>query len=238
LDGVDCVLDGLDNVYTRYLINETCVKNGIPYIYAAAIGIEGYLSCFNHPETPCFSCIFPNLDDRNIPTCETRGVLGATTGIIGAMEAMETVKLLAGFGEVLKGILLVCDFYDMTSTRIEIVKNPECEVCGKAELPKKVETTERLVWLCGQNTVNINPTQPFDINFNEVHNQLGKKFKILLKSSLAVVFKHNSAEVSLFKGGRMLIKHVNTEEEALKIYRSVTKQLEIKNNQKHYYNLW
>jgi hypothetical protein len=121
----------------------------------------------------------------------------------------------------------------MTSTRIEIVKNPECEVCGKAELPIRVETTERLVWLCGQNTVNINPTQPFDISFSEVQNQIGKKFKMLLKSSLAVVFKYNSAEVSLFKGGRMLIKNINTEEEALKIYRSVTEQLGIKNNQKH-----
>lgn len=96
LDGVDCVVDGLDNMRTRYLINRVCVKKSIPYVYAAAIGIEGYLSVFNPPETPCLACIFPNLNDNSLPTCETRGVLGATTGIIGTMEAMETIKILAG----------------------------------------------------------------------------------------------------------------------------------------------
>lgn len=114
LDGVDCVVDGLDNMRTRYLLNRVCVKRKIPYIYAAAIGIEGYLSVFTLPETPCLACIFPSLDDRYLPTCETRGVLGATTGIIGTMEAMETIKLLAEFGNTLKNILLICDFYALS----------------------------------------------------------------------------------------------------------------------------
>ncbi len=225
LDGVDCVVDGLDNMHTRYLINRVCAERGIPYVYAAAIGIEGYLSVFNSPETPCLRCVFPDLDDRHLQTCETRGVLGATTGIIGTMEAMEAIKLLAEIGNTLKNILLICDFYDMTIAKVDVFKNPECSVCGEAKGKKGVEVAERLVWLCGQNTVNVNPRKPLTLNIDHVYSRLSERFKVLLKSSFVVVFKHNDSEVSLFAGGRTLIKNVNSEKEALNIYKSVMKHL-------------
>lgn len=226
IEGVDCVVDGLDNMRTRYLLNNVCVNMEIPYVYAAAIGIEGYLSVFAPPETPCLACNFPNLDDRYLLTCETRGVLGATAGIIGTMEAMEVIKILAGIGNTLKNTLLVCDFYDMYIAKIEIFKNPRCPVCGEAKA-KGIEVTERLVWLCGQNTVNVNPRKPLTLSADDVYNRLSERFKVLLKSSFVVVFKHNHVEISLFKGGRMLIKNVNSEEEALDIYKSIMKHLKI-----------
>lgn len=148
LDGVGCVIDGLDNMRTRYLLNKVCVEKEIPYIYASAIGIKGYLSVFNSPETPCLTCVFPDLDDRYLLTCETRGVLGATTGIIGIMEAMEATKILAGIGNTLKNTLLICDFYDMYIAKVDIFKNPKCPVRGEAKAEKGAEVTERLVWLC------------------------------------------------------------------------------------------
>ncbi len=223
---MDCVVDGLDNIRTRHLINRVCVNKKVPYVYGAAIGIEGYLSVFNSPETPCLTCVFPSLDDRSLPTCETRGVLGATTGIIGTMEAMEAIKVLAGIGDTLKNTLLVCDFYDMYMAKVDIFKNPKCPVCGEAKPEKGVEVTEQLVWLCGQNTVNVNPRKPLRLSINDVCNRLSKRFKVLLKSSLIVVFKHNDAEVSLFKGGRALIKNVKSEKDALGVYKSIMKHLE------------
>jgi len=224
LADVDCVVDGLDNMRTRYVVNKACVEKRIPYVYAAAIGIEGYISVFNPPETPCLACVFPNLDDRYLPTCETRGVLGATTGIIGTMEAMEAIKILAGIGKPLKNKLLICDFNDMYLTKIDISKNPKCPICG--ETKEKVEVkAERMVWLCGQNTVNVNPRKPLTLTINEMYNRLREHFKILLKSSLVVVLKHDDAEVSIFKGGRMLIKNVRSEEEALKVYEAVMNRL-------------
>ncbi|UCE29490.1 MAG: HesA/MoeB/ThiF family protein [Candidatus Bathyarchaeota archaeon] len=224
LEGVDCVVDGLDNVYTRYLVNKVCVEKRIPYIYAAAIGIEGYLSVFSLPETPCLACIFPNLNDSHLPTCETRGVLGATTGVIGTMEAMETIKLLTGIGNTLKNTLLILDFYDVTIAKIVISKNPECPVCGKGEKRNAIRA-EQFVWLCGQKTVNVNPRKPLKLSVNEIHSRLRKRFEVLLKSSLVVVLKHKDAEVSLFKGGRTLIKNVESEQEALDIYESIAKHL-------------
>jgi adenylyltransferase/sulfurtransferase len=226
--GMDCVVDGLDNMRTRYLINRTCAKHQIPYVFGAAIGIEGNLSVFAPPETPCLECILPGLDDSQLPTCQTRGVLGATTGIIGTMQAMESVKLLAGIGETLKGKLMVCDFRDMYFTTINIFKRPDCRVC-RGEIVKPSVVKERLVWLCGQKTANINPPQPIDMELDEIHSRLKRHFKVLIKSSLVIVFEYDGGvEVSLFKPGRMLIKNVEDEEDALKVYKDIINKLGVK----------
>ncbi len=226
--GMDCVVDGLDNMRTRYLINRVCAKHQIPYVFGAAIGIEGNLSVFASPETPCLECLLPGLDDSQLPTCQTRGVLGATTGIIGTMQAMETVKLLAGIGENLKGKLMVCDFRDMYFAKIDIFKRPDCLTCqGEIVKPRAVKT--RLVWLCGQKTANINPPRPLDMELDEIHDRLKRHFKILMKSSLVIVFEYGGkVEISLFKPGRMLIKNVENEETALEVYKDIINKLEVK----------
>jgi len=226
--GMDCVVDGLDNMRTRYLINRTCAKHQIPYVFGAAIGIEGNLSVFAPPETPCLECILPELDDSQLPTCQTRGVLGTTTGIIGTMQAMESVKLLAGIGEPLKGKLMVCDFRDMYFTKINIFKRPDCPAC-QGKIAKPLTGKERLVWLCGRKTVNINSPKPIDLEFEEIHEKLKPHFKMLMKSSLVIVFEYDGGvEVSLFKPGRMLIKNVEDEEKALKIYQDIITKLGMK----------
>jgi adenylyltransferase/sulfurtransferase len=140
------------------------------------------------------------------------------------MQAMETIKLLAGIGDSLKGKLMVCDFRDMFFTTIEIFKRPECPVCqGK---PKRlVEDGNRLAWLCGRNTVNVNPPKPIEVSLNELYERLRRYFRIIIKSSLVIVFEYNSFEVSLFNQGRMLIKNVKDEDSALKVYRKVMEKL-------------
>jgi len=225
--GMDCVVDGLDNMRTRYLLNRACVKYKIPYVFGGAIGIEGNLSVFHSPETPCLECVLPNLDDRYLPTCDVRGVLGATTGIIGTMQAMETIKLLTGIGEPLEGKLMVCDFRDMYFAVIDIFKKPDCPVC-QGEV-KPIEEKERLVWLCGRNTVNVNPQKPISMNLNKVYETLKRHFEIIVKSSLVIVFKYNGGiEVSLFNQGRMLIKNVEDEKYALEVYNDVLGKLALK----------
>jgi adenylyltransferase/sulfurtransferase len=224
---VDCIVDGLDNMRTRYIVNRASVKHKVPYVFGAAIGIEGNLSVFAPPETPCLECVMPNLDDRYLPTCEVRGVLGATAGIIGTMQAMETIKLLAGIEETLKGKLMICDFRDMYFATIDIAKRPNCQVCqGKTEKPSEV--VERLAWLCGSNTVNVNPPKPISFKLDDAYEVLKRDFEVLVRSSFAVVFKYTrGVEVSLFSGGRMLIKNVKDEESALNVYTEVIEKLGI-----------
>ena len=223
---VDCVVDGLDNMRTRYLVNRACVKNRIPYVFGAAIGMEGNLSVFSSPETPCLECVLPGLDDRRLPTCDTRGVLGATTGIIGSMQAMEAIKLLADIHGSLKGKLMVCDFRDMYFTTIDIFKTKNCPVCGAKPSEKPAEAAERLAVVCGSNTFNINPSKPVKTNFNRVHAKLKNRFKILLQSSFVIVFKYDKGvEVSLFDGGRLLIKNVKDQKSALRVRNAVFRAL-------------
>jgi molybdopterin/thiamine biosynthesis adenylyltransferase len=223
LTGVDCVVDGLDNMVTRYLVNRASVKLGIPYIFGAAIGIEGNLSVFAPPKTGCLECLMPHLSDSDLLTCNTRGVMGATTGIIGALEAMETIKLLAGIGSTLKGKLLVCDFSDMDFTIIDISKSTRCPVCHGDVA--SIAGGERLVWLCGKETANINPEKPLKLNLDEIYPQISNKFKVRLKSRLALMFDYKGCEVSLFNGGRMLIKGVVDEKTALATYREILKKI-------------
>ena len=219
LEGVDCIVDGLDNMGTRYLVNRASAKRSIPYVFGAAIGIEGNLSVFAPPKTGCLECLMPNLSDSDLLTCNTRGVLGATTGVIGALQALETIKLLAGVGSTLKNKLMVCDFSDMDFTTIDISKSNRCPVChGNVA---SMADGERLVWLCGKDTANINPEKPLKLNLDEVHLQVSKQFKVRLKSRLALMFDYEGYEVSIFNGGRMLIKGVKDERTALIVYREI-----------------
>jgi len=129
LVGMDVVVDGLDNMAPRYLINHACVKLRIPYIFGAAIGMEGNLSVFNPPDTPCLECVIPNLSDSHMHRCDTRGVVGATPGIIGSMQALEAIKVLTGAGIPLKSKLMICDFTDMSFTTVDLAKRPNCPAC-------------------------------------------------------------------------------------------------------------
>ena len=225
LAGVDLVVDGLDNMFTRYLLNRMCVKLGIPYVFGAAIGIEGNLSVFAPPETGCLECLLPNMSDNDLLTCDTRGVVGATPGIIGAMQAMEAIKVLTGMGSPLKGKLMVCDFNDMSFTTVDTSKAANCPVCHGTLKP--LERREKLVWLCGQNTANINPDKPLTLNLDEVYATVRQQFKVRLKSHLAIIFDYATMEVSLFNGGRMLIKNVPNEKAALKAYKEILKKLNV-----------
>ena len=223
LSGMDCVVDGLDNMRTRYLINRACVKLEIPYVFGAAVGIEGDLSVFASPETPCLECVFPNVDDSSLLSCDVRGVIGATPGIIGTMQAMETVKVLTGMGSPLKGKLLICDFSDMYFTTVDVFRRSSCRACqGSRGFPK---ASEKLVWLCGSNTANVNPEKPLKLVINEVYESIKQRFKVRVKSQLAIIFEYKSFEISLFSGGRMLIKNVKDEKSALKVYQEVIENL-------------
>jgi adenylyltransferase/sulfurtransferase len=225
VSGVDLVVDGLDNMATRYLINRACVKLKVPYVFGAAIGIEGNLSVFSPPDTPCLECVLPNLSDNELLKCDTRGVLGVTPGIIGAMQAAEAIKVLTGIGTPLKSKLMICDFNDMSFTTIDIAKRANCPAC-KGTLP--AELRERLVWLCGRNTANINPEKSLKLNLNQVCEVVQQRgFHVRVMSQLALMFDYKGLEVSLFNGGRMLIKNVKDETSALKAYREILSTLNI-----------
>jgi len=119
------IVDCMDNFPTRYLLNECAARKGIPFVHGSIWGLEGKLTFIQVPETPCFQCIFPAPPERVVFP-----VMGATPGVIGCLQAMETVKHLTGVGENLKGRMLLWDGQEMEFVVCTVARNPSCPVCG------------------------------------------------------------------------------------------------------------
>ncbi|HUK51182.1 MAG TPA: HesA/MoeB/ThiF family protein [Terriglobales bacterium] len=223
LKGSDCVVDGLDNMQTRYLVNRCCVEQRIPLVFGGAIGMEGNVAVLRSPETPCLQCILPGLDDTTLPTCDTRGVLGATTGIVGAIQAIEAIKVLANIEPHSKGKLMIFDFAQSEFRTIPLRVRPDCEVC---QIKKPVIAyPAKLAFLCGSNTANVNPEKPLHLDLHALGKSFARDHKVLLSTSMVLVFDYQGHEVSLFSKGRMLIKNVEDEKEAFEVSRDIVNML-------------
>jgi len=128
----DVVVDGTDNFPTRYLTNDACVLLGKPNVYGSIFRFEGQISVFDARHGPCYRCLFREPPPPGmVPSCAEGGVLGVLPGIIGAMQALETIKLIIGRGEALIGRLLLFDALTLEWRTLKLRKNPECPVCGE-----------------------------------------------------------------------------------------------------------
>ncbi len=127
----DVVVDASDNFQARYLANDACVLSGKPLVHGSVFRFEGQASVFNAPHGPCYRCLYPQPPPREIvPDCADGGVMGVVPGIIGMLQATETIKLLAGIGNPLIGRLLVFDALKMIFREVAFAKNPACPACG------------------------------------------------------------------------------------------------------------
>ena len=132
LAGWDAVVDGSDNFPTRYLVNDACVLLGIPCVYGAVFRYEGQASVFGSPGGPCYRCLFRDPPPAElVPGCEEAGVLGVLPGIVGTIQATETLKLLLGTGRSLVGRLLLIDAGAMEFREVEVRRDPDCPLCGE-----------------------------------------------------------------------------------------------------------
>lgn len=134
IDGMTVVLDGCDNFETRYVVNEACVAAGVPLISGAISQWEGQVSVFDPAsDAPCYACLFAQAPaDGLAPRCAEAGVLGALPGVVGSMMAVETVKLITGAGEPLRGKLAIYDALYAQNRVISVKRRPDCAVCGQA----------------------------------------------------------------------------------------------------------
>src|ERR1700757_3296949 len=127
----DIIVDGTDNFPTRFLVNDACVLLGKPNVYGSIFRFEGQVTVFGMPEGPCYRCLYPEPPPPGlVPSCAEGGVLGVLPGIVGSIQAMETVKLILGIGEPLVGRLLLYDALAMRFREMKVRKNRNCPVCG------------------------------------------------------------------------------------------------------------
>ncbi len=127
----DVVTDGSDNFPTRYLVNDACVLLGKPNVYGSIFRFEGQASVFFARQGPCYRCLYAEPPPPDlVPSCAEGGVLGVLPGIIGSIQAMETIKLILGIGEPLIGRLLLFDALKLQFRELKLAKDPNCPVCG------------------------------------------------------------------------------------------------------------
>jgi len=128
----DIIVDGTDNFPTRYLVNDACAILGKPNVYGSIFRFEGQITVFGYPGGPCYRCLYPEPPPPGlVPSCAEGGVLGVLPGIVGTIQAAETLKLIIGKGQPLVGRLLLFDALAMKFRELKLRKNPECPVCGE-----------------------------------------------------------------------------------------------------------
>src|SRR6185369_3535134 len=135
----DVIADGTDNFATRYLVNDACVLSGKRNVYASVFRFEGQATVFGAQDGPCYRCLYPEPPPPGmVPSCAAGGLLGILPGLVGVMQATETIKLILGAGEPLIGRLLLIDALGMKFRELKLRKNPDCPACGTHPTIKKL----------------------------------------------------------------------------------------------------
>jgi adenylyltransferase/sulfurtransferase len=161
----DLVVDGTDNFATRYLVNDACVLLGKANVYGSIFRFEGQSTVFCTKDGPCYRCLYPEPPPPGlVPSCAEGGVLGILPGLVGVIQATETVKLLTGIGDPLVGRLLLVDALAMQFRTVKLRKDPRCPACGTRELTRLVDYEQ----FCGirgveDDTVGVPALTPGDL---------------------------------------------------------------------------
>ncbi|MEO6458637.1 MAG: ThiF family adenylyltransferase [Chloroflexia bacterium] len=208
LEGSAIVLDGTDNLQTRYLLNDACIELGIPWVYSGVIGVSGVSMTVVPGETPCLQCLYPNPPPPGTTeTCDVAGVLGPAAHAIAAIAAAEAIKLVVG-GSPAVG-MLVGDIWAGTWDRFEVPRNPGCIACDLGVLNYlNAEAWDSEARLCGHDAVQIRlPNTNGNINLTT----LGQRLKTsgtgeVLANEYLIRLRTGQHELTIFPDGRVIVK--------------------------------
>ncbi len=213
--GADIVLDCTDNFETRYLINDLCVRDGRPWIYAAAVG--AYAATMNilpradsdsdsgFQPTACLACIFPSSPSSNVETCDTAGILSTAVNFAASLQVTETLKLLTGQPARMRRSLLAYDLWTGERSEVSTAKpRPDCEVCGERQFLALAGQGRAPITLCGRNAVQIHEhARPVDLP------ALARRLEPLGEvraNGMLLRFRTPPHTITVFADGRALIQ--------------------------------
>jgi molybdopterin/thiamine biosynthesis adenylyltransferase len=214
LDGVDLVLDALDNFETRFVVNDACAKNNKPWVYTAAVGSYGLVMPVLPGRTPCLRCLLGSMPAPGTsPTCETAGVVAPITHIIASMQVAEALKFLTGNLSPDDIRLTAYDVWSHRFQRIDVGADSmaSCPVCSQGKFEYLDGTPLRTITLCGRNAVQLIPGVTDDINFEELSKSISA-FGPVQFNDFLLRCSSPPYELTLFKDGRAIVK--GTEEAA------------------------
>ncbi|MEW6666474.1 MAG: ThiF family adenylyltransferase [Thermodesulfobacteriota bacterium] len=215
--GADVIMDGTDNLETRFLINDAALKSGKPWVYGGAVGSHGMTMTIIPGQTPCLRCMMPEVPPPgSMPNCDTEGVLSAVTAAVASLQSAEALKVLTG--KEPRRSLFMIDVWEGRFNEFTIYKRPECRACGKGDY--EYLGGARTSWttvLCGRNAVQIVPPQERQIPLKEVQGRLARVGRTSFNGFL-LAFEAEGRELTLFPTGRAIIRGTTDEAEARTFY--------------------
>lgn len=205
LSGAGVILDGTDNFETRLLINDYSVREGVPWIYGAAVGSYGIAMPVMPDDSACFRCVYPNPPGGVQPTCETAGVLGPVTSLIGSVQAMEALKILSGRSFAVRRKIFRADLWNGPVRETDMPeRDPACPACGRREFSYLAGTNRAPVSLCGRNAVQIHErSRP--LNLADLAKRL-EGIGSVRANEFAMRFHDGEYELTVFPDGRAIVK--------------------------------
>lgn len=142
----DFVIDGTDNFAAKFLVNDACYFEKVPFSHAGILRFDGQLITVLPGRTTCYRCIFNAPPPANaVPSCSQAGVLGVLAGVVGSLQATEAIKYLLGLGELLTGTLLTYNALSMDFRKVQLNRNPDCPLCGKNPKITELKDEEQIV---------------------------------------------------------------------------------------------
>jgi molybdopterin/thiamine biosynthesis adenylyltransferase len=218
--GADVVLDGADNFEVRYLVNEACVKQGIPWVYGGVLGTYGLTAAILPGETPCLRCLLgPMPPPGSVPTCETAGVLGPAVAIIAALEATEGLKILLERREDLLRSLVMVDVWNGDFERAQTQKGKvRCPVCDDGQYHLlEAEQGSMAVVLCGRSAVQISHRPPQPVDLPSLAERLVSVGTVALNEYL-LRLDVEDGQLTVFPDGRAIVKGTDDPVQARALY--------------------
>jgi molybdopterin-synthase adenylyltransferase len=210
LRGSQLILDGTDNLDTRYLINDAAVRDRIPWVFGACVGTAGLVLAIRPHQTPCLRCVWPEPPaPGSVPTCDTVGVLATIVALVSAFQATEALKILLGRESELHNQLLTIDVWRGRVRGVEVQSayaGGDCPCCqlGRYDF-LQARSTPRPVVLCGRNGVQITPATPAPVDLAALAGRLPPHAAVQL-SEFMLRFDAESCRVAVFPDGRAIIQ--------------------------------
>lgn len=205
LVGFDLILDGTDNFETRFLINDLAVKNGMPWIYAAAVASYGLTMTVRPRETACLACLMESQQSGLEETCDTVGVLGPIVNLIASLEAAEAMKLLSGRTDALHGRLISHDVWTGHSQSVRIARNLDCRACAQREFTYLDGEAQPHITMCGRDSVQIHErSRALDLSMLKI--RLAPTLPDVRHNEFLLRFRIPPYEMTVFSDGRAIVK--------------------------------
>ena len=231
VQGFDVVIDALDSVDARYALNDACIKHNIPLIYAGALGMLGSATTIIPNSSACLRCIFPALNEEDMPACSTEGVHPSILYLVSGVQVSEAVKIITGQQPALINKLLYIDLNELGFEKVQMFRQEECPACGKEKSGQVAVSAQELIIeeLCGRDrgkrTWTVTPSEPVPINLGGIiKNAESLGYQVKTRGTLGITATNPSKlSVSFLSSGAATIVGAKDEQDAVSIYKTFVK---------------